>query len=97
MPKDGFHQSAPVMLSSLKPGTKGFISAVGQAPLSTDVQCPLEERLREIGFDEGLPFELLHQGPFGRDPLAVQVDGMIVALRRAEASMVSVELEEAAA
>lgn len=48
-------------------------------------------RLRELGFDEGVSIELLHQGPMGRDPIACRVGRMTVALRRAHAAAISVE------
>lgn len=48
-------------------------------------------RLRELGFDEGVDVEALHGGSIlGRDPLAVRVGRMTVALRRAQARAVSV-------
>jgi len=48
----------------------------------------LEDRLLEIGFEEGLEVEVLHEGPIARDPLAVRVGRMTVALRRMEADAV---------
>ena len=48
-------------------------------------------RLRELGFDEGVDVEALHGGSIlGRDPIAVRVGRMTVALRRAQARAVSV-------
>jgi len=52
-------------------------------------------RLRHFGFDEGVKVEPLHLGPFGRDPLAVRVGRMTVAIRRAHARAVSVIPEAA--
>lgn len=52
----------------------------------------LKQRLIEMGLCEGLEVKLLHEGPFGRDPLAVLIEGHIVAMRRAEAAKVEVEL-----
>jgi len=49
-------------------------------------------RLREIGFAEGLTIELLHQSPFGKDPIAVRVGAMTIALRRSEANLVKVQI-----
>ena len=43
---------------------------------------PLAHRLIELGFDEGALVEVIHQAPLG-DPIAVRVDGSVVALRRA--------------
>lgn len=49
------------------------------------------KRLRELGFDEGVAVEALHSGSvFGRDPIAFRVGRMTVAIRRAQASAVTV-------
>jgi ferrous iron transport protein A len=48
-------------------------------------------RLRNLGFDEGVEVEALHGAPFGKDPLAVRVGRMIVAMRRAQAGAIHVE------
>ena len=50
----------------------------------------LERRLLELGFVEGAPVELLHQGLFGADPIAVRVADTTVALRRREAMAITV-------
>lgn len=47
-------------------------------------------RLRELGFDEGVPIETLHRGPLGLDPIAVRVGRMTIALRKAVATAVTV-------
>ena len=47
-------------------------------------------RLRHFGFDEGVTVEPLHLGPFGRDPIAVRVGRMTVAIRRRHAGAVRV-------
>lgn len=57
----------------------------------------LERRLIELGFVEGAPVEILHQGLFGGDPIAVRVAGTTVAMRRREAMAVSVSPEASAA
>mgnify|MGYP002780765331 CR=1 FL=1 len=49
-------------------------------------------RLRHFGFDEGVTVEPLHLGPFGRDPLAVKVGRMTVAIRRNHARAIRVTL-----
>jgi len=48
-------------------------------------------RLRNLGLDEGVKIESLHGGPVGRDPLAVRIGRMMVAIRRSHAQAVSVE------
>ncbi len=44
----------------------------------------------EMGIMEGQWVEVAHLGPFGRDPLAIRVQGGLVALRRADALKVEV-------
>jgi ferrous iron transport protein A len=53
----------------------------------------LERRLIELGFVEGARVEILHQGLFGGDPIAVRVNEATVALRRREAASILVEPE----
>lgn len=59
------------------------IDAEGHA-LSLQPQ-EIESRLIELGFLEGAEVAILHEGLFGRDPIAVRVNGATVALRRREA------------
>lgn len=57
-----------------------------------DSLTPTEaRRLRNLGLDEGVTVEALHGGPFGRDPLAIRIGRMMVAIRRAHAQTISVE------
>ena len=56
------------------------------------------KRLRALGLDEGAEIALLHRGVFGgRDPLAVRVGRMTVALRRAHAAAIEIEIVDAGA
>lgn len=49
-------------------------------------------RLRELGFDEGVAVEPIHGGGFGvRDPIAVRIGRMTVAIRRAHADAIEVD------
>ncbi len=50
----------------------------------------LESRLVEMGFVEGASVEILHEGIFGKDPIAVRVDNATVAIRRREAMAIMV-------
>jgi ferrous iron transport protein A len=50
----------------------------------------LESRLIELGFVEGARVEVLHEGIVGRDPIAVRVDNVTIAIRRREAMAVIV-------
>jgi ferrous iron transport protein A len=49
-------------------------------------------RLRELGFDEGVAVEPLHgAGLIARDPLAVRIGRMTVAIRSSHAAAIAVE------
>lgn len=49
-------------------------------------------RLRDLGFDAGVEVETLHRGwLFFRDPIAVRVGRMTVAIRAAHARAITVE------
>jgi len=74
-------------LGQMLPGETGIVQSVGGL---THHDPLLEERLREIGFEEGLPVSVVHQAPLGRDPIAVRVDQTLVALRRCEADLICV-------
>lgn len=76
-------------------GLKGIVISVGGTdnaarqnddPFSEE----LERRLLEIGFVEGAEVEILHEGFIGKDPIAVRVDDMSVALRRREANAIMI-------
>ena len=73
---------------------------LSEAPLSqllrvtnidTSADCAISRRLMELGFIKGSLVEVRHEGPILKDPIAVLVRGMVVALRRYEASLVNVE------
>ncbi len=51
----------------------------------------IAQRLRELGFVPGEAVRVLTHGPIGGEPLLVQVGFTRFALRRAEASRVTVE------
>lgn len=53
------------------------------------------KRLRELGFEEGVAIEALHRAPLGRDPIACRVGRMTIAIRRAHASAIRVEVDAA--
>ena len=81
-------------------GMKGIIIAVRHAETGTlpkdDVFSEeLERRLLEIGFVEGAEVEILHEGFIGKDPIAVRVDDMSVALRRREANAIMIRPKKA--
>jgi len=79
-------------LSELKIGEISVISGFDTARLEDrEFADDLEDRLLEIGFEEGLSVELLHKGPIGGDPLAVKIGPMTVALRKMEAEAIILE------
>jgi len=73
-------------LDELKVGTRALVTAIDWDLLEHSEAC----RLRHFGFDEGVTVEPLHLGPFGRDPLAIRVGRMTVAIRRSHARAVHV-------
>lgn len=78
-------------------GLRGTIVAVGNRETGaiSSFDEELERRLLEIGLVEGARVEILHEGFIGRDPIAVRVDDMRVALRRREANTILVQLDAA--
>ena len=76
-----------IPLDQLKLGTRARIAAIDWAVLGESEA----NRLKQFGFDEGVAIEPLHLGPFGKDPLAVRVGRMTVAIRKAQARAVKVQ------
>lgn len=83
-----------IALGDARVGFRGRIHAlsVDDSPTGLSGQ-ELERRLIELGFVEGADVELLHQGAFGGDPIAVRVAHTTIALRRREAMAVLVSAE----
>jgi Fe2+ transport system protein FeoA len=54
-------------------------------------------RMMEMGLIEGAVVRKLYAAPFSRDPIAIEVDGHLIALRRTEAKMVMVVADQAGA
>ncbi|RNF86462.1 iron transporter FeoA [Lysobacter psychrotolerans] len=57
---------------------------------------PIARRLRELGFVDGEQVEVVAAGPFGAEPLLVQVGFTRFALRRSEAARIVVAVAVAA-
>jgi ferrous iron transport protein A len=99
LPAESKLQVAPTSdsLTSLADGRRGFAGVIMQvrpAPAAGGLEASeLERRLLEIGFVEGARVEILHEGAIGRDPIAVRLDDMRVALRRREANAVMVQAD----
>jgi ferrous iron transport protein A len=84
-----------VRLSQTRPGDAGVIVDVRAETHPGDHGVGVEElqrRLLEFGFVEGATIEVLHEGAIRRDPIAVRIDDMRVALRRRDAEDVWVRL-----
>ena len=75
-----------LLLDELALGRSAHIQGVDWAALGEGEAC----RLKHFGFDEGVAVEPLHAGPLGRDPLAVRVGRMTVAIRRSHARAIRV-------
>jgi ferrous iron transport protein A len=83
-------------LADVRRGARGEVLAVSPETMAGVPEAEreeLERRLLEIGFVEGARIEVLHEGFIGRDPIAVRLDDMRVALRRREAQGVLVRLD----
>jgi len=81
-------------LKSLGNAKRGFVGRIlsirAEGCVSVLSSTELESRLIEMGFVEGASVEILHEGAFGRDPIAVRVDNATVAIRRREAMAIMV-------
>lgn len=70
------------LLSELNIGEQGIIGAVKGGFLAP--------KLADLGLFEGSDVAILYRAPLG-DPLAVEVQGTVVSLRREEADWITVE------
>lgn len=76
-------------LDLLPIGQRARITAVDWSQL-VDEEA---QRLRALGLDEGARVAVSHRGVFaGRDPIAVMIGRMTVALRRSHARAMQVEV-----
>jgi len=72
-------------------GFCGRINTIHVAESVHGLAAPeIESRLLELGFVEGAEIRILHEGPIGRDPIAVRINGTTIALRRREAMAILV-------
>lgn len=78
--------SAPVGMHTLRKGSVARVTGFGGSDES------LVAKLREIGFAEGDEVELVARGWLGGAPLCFRLNRTVIALRKAEASLVLVEL-----
>jgi ferrous iron transport protein A len=75
-----------VTLSELLPRTPVVVESVEDH----HPHDPIARRLRELGFVAGEQVQIVARGPFGAEPLLVQVGYTRFALRRSEAARVRV-------
>jgi len=80
-------QSDATSLDRLTVGTKARVASIDWTALDEGEA----RRLRHFGFDEGVTVEPLHLGPLGRDPIAIRVGRMTVAIRRRHAGVIHVQ------
>jgi ferrous iron transport protein A len=71
----------------LRKGERAQVACVG-----VGASPELMRRLMEMGFLEGAIVEILHEAPYGGDPIAVRVRGATLALRRNEANAIQVSV-----
>jgi ferrous iron transport protein A len=88
---DQNNAATQMRLGSARRGYAGVIQQIDAEGLNSSLPAhELESRLIELGFVEGARVEVLHEGIVGRDPIAVRVDNITVAVRRREAMAVVV-------
>ena len=80
-------QPDPTSLDLIEVGVRARIVEIDWTVLDDSAAS----RLRNFGFDEGVAVEPLHLGPFGRDPIAIRVGRMTVAIRRRHAAAIKVQ------
>ena len=83
----------PLTLDSLPADSPAMIAHIAWDAMPEDDA----KRLRALGIDTGSELTVLHRGVLGaRDPLAIRLGRMTVALRRAHAAAIAVERCESA-
>lgn len=87
-------ETAAVTVRPLGEAARGFCGRIDAIHVNEDEHgrqaLDVESRLIELGFVEGAEVKILHEGPIGRDPIAVRINGATVALRRREAMAILV-------
>lgn len=75
-------------LDGFDSGRTARITGVDWAILAEDEG----KRLKALGVDEGAEVAIIHRGVFGtRDPIALRLGNMTIAIRRAHATAIEVE------
>jgi ferrous iron transport protein A len=83
---------AELLLGNAPCGFVGTILTL-QPGMSRPDRPELEQQLLEMGFTEGARVEILHEGAVARDPIAVRVNNVTIALRRREAMAIVVQTD----
>jgi ferrous iron transport protein A len=87
--------SGRIRLGDAARGFSGVVAALETTTSTSALDAvELEQRLIEFGFVEGAEIEILHEGAIGRDPIAVRINNITIALRRREAMAVVVAAVE---
>ena len=75
-------------LESMQPGHRARIASI-----DWDALPPADgKRMRALGFEPGVEVSMAHHGVFGgRDPIAVSIGRMTIALRKVQAAAISLE------
>lgn len=73
-----------IPLSALSVGQRGVIESVALKDADS------ARRMLEMGLIEGSEVEVMHEAPFGGDPIAVRVRGALIGIRRIDASEIRV-------
>jgi ferrous iron transport protein A len=85
------HARPQLPLGLAQRGYSGVIQRIAAGDAGSALSTTeLESRLIELGFVEGARVEVLHEGMIGRDPIAVRVENVTIAVRRREAMAIIV-------
>ena len=75
-----------IPLSALSVGQHGVIESIALKDADS------ARRMLEMGLIEGSSVEVMHEAPFGGDPIAVRVRGALIGIRRIDAAEIRVRL-----
>jgi ferrous iron transport protein A len=76
-------------LGELQKGQSGRIMKIDQTQMKD-----ITDRMMQMGLIEGSDVQVIHEAPFGGDPIAVRARGALIALRRSEANLLEVLVDE---
>lgn len=87
--------TAHTSLFQLAKGSRATIVDVIGHDLFGDMDEQVTQRLKELGFLPGAVLQVIGFGLFGREPVAVRINGTRFGLRRAEAEKILAVVEPA--